>query len=203
MTLTLPTVGQTTWGGPLNTAIAAVAHGGPQPSDYSYQSWNYPPGNISASAAPVSGTIQHARLPQFVQAATLTGLVFSINAAAVTPTAGQCFVALYDLATGNRLAVSADISGSLATTGLRQYAFTGTFAVTLGQNLIATILQNAATPATLGVQSATGIAAIPNGGLVAATGMWATGPAAQTSMPASITLSSRTLTANTIWAASY
>lgn len=203
MTLTLPTVGQTTWGGPLNTAVAAVAHSGFQPSDLGYQNWNYDPGNITLATAPVSGTIQHVRLPQFVQPATLTGLVFSINAAAVTPTAGQCFVALYDLATGTRVAVSADISGSLATTGLRQYAFTGTYAAALGANLIATILQNAATPATLGNQSATTPATIANGALTAATARWATGPAAQTSMPASITLSTRTAIANTIWAAAY
>lgn len=203
MTITLPTVGQTTWGAPLNTAIAAIAHSIPPVNDLSYLSQNYDPAAISTAAAPTSGTIHHARLPQFLTATTLTGLVFSINAAAVTPTAGQCFVALYDQATGSRVAVSADISGSLATTGLRQYAFTGTYAAAVGANLIATILQNAATPATLGVQSATGIPAIPNGGLVAATGRWATGPAAQTSMPASITLSTRTLIASTIWAAAY
>jgi hypothetical protein len=45
------------------------------------------------------------------------------------------------------------------------------------------------------------VATIPNAKLTATTARFATGPAAQTTMPVSVTMSSRTLSGNALWAA--
>lgn len=202
MSVTVPVIGQTSWGDEANAAFEALASSGFNPNAMAYKQWVYDPAAISAAVAPVSGTVVSVLLPRLTDTATLTGLVFSINVIATLPTAGQCFVGLYDAATGTQLAVSADISGQLATTGLRQFAFTAPYVAAAG-NYIAAILQNATTSAQLGHQSAIGIATIPNGGLTASAARFATGPVAQTTLPASITLASRTLSANTTFAGSY
>ncbi|HEY5989811.1 MAG TPA: hypothetical protein VIV12_26025 [Streptosporangiaceae bacterium] len=207
MGITLPTIGQSAWGGPLNLAVADVAHTGFNPRDLGYKLWNYDPGDVSTASpgALTSGQVRTIKLPRLTQADTLTGLGFVIGTIATTPTAGQCFVGLYTISgtTATRVAVSADISGNLATTGLIKYPFTGTYSAALGAEMLAAILVNAATPPQLGAKSGVGISSIHNGDLVAASLRVANGPSTQTSLPASIDMTTRAGAAAYTCAAAY
>lgn len=199
MGITVPTIGQAAWGQPLNDALSGLQDGGLSPSDAGFLSWNYSPQQIGAnSTGTASGTVKMARLPRFTQSKTVTSVCFVLGTATTTPTAGQCFAALYNAA-GTRVAVSADISALLGTTGLNTWAMTAPVVCPVG-DYYAALLINAATPSTLGEVSTYGVSSVLNAGLSAATAFHTDGPTAQTSMPAPVTMASRTLSAQPLWA---
>ena len=198
MGITPPTIGQTAWGQPVNDALMQLQDGGLSPNDAGFQSWNFSPQHSSTANAQVSGTIVMARLPRFTQSKTISSVWFHVTVAAVTPTAGQCFAALYRM-DGTRMAVSADISGQLASTGVIGWNLTAPVVCAAG-DYYAAILQNAATPATLGSSSGIGSSSAANAGLTAATAFHTNGPTTQTSMPASVTMSGRTVSSQPLWA---
>lgn len=199
MAITLPVAGQQAWDVPLNLALANVAHRGFDPADFGLVAWNYDAEDITSTTVGIlaSGVPRMFRLPRLTQAATFNRLWLHIGAVAVGAVAGQCFVGIYNLA-GTRLAVSADISGSLGSTGAQNYAFTAPLAATAGTDYVAAVLVNAATPPILSTKASVSAAA-GNVNLSAATARYADGPAAQTTLPASITMASRTTTAMRSW----
>lgn len=200
MGITLPVIGQTSWGDENNACFEQLQDGGLIPNDAGFLSWNSSPQRIvGASGAVVSGTVKMARLPKFTQAKSVTSVCFHIAAAAITPTAGQCFAGIYRM-DGTRVAVTADISGSLGVTGIITYALSGGPVALAAGEYYAALLQNAATPATLGQLSSLGVASVLNAGLTAATAFHTDGPTAQTSLPASVTMASRTLSTHPAWA---
>jgi hypothetical protein len=198
MGIVLPVIGQTSWGDEANACYEQLQDGGLIANDGGFLSWNYAPFQISSAQTQTSGTVVMAKLPRFTQAKTVNSVWFAITAAAVTPTAGQCFAALVR-SDGVRMGVSADISGQLATVGLIGFNMTAPIATAANTDYYAAILQNAATPATLGCCSAID-SAIINATLTAATALFTNGPTAQTSIPASITMASRTLSSQARWA---
>jgi hypothetical protein len=198
MGIVLPVIGQTSWGDEANACFEGLQDGGLVPSDAGFLSWNYSSQHISTTHAQTSGTVVMARLPRFTQSKTVNQIWMHVGAAAVTPTAGQCFAAIVRI-DGTRMGVSADISGQLATPGLTGWNLTAGAVCAAGDYYV-TLLQNAATPATLGSCSSQGSASAANAGLTAATAFHTTGPTAQTSIPASITMASRTLSGNPLWA---
>jgi len=195
MGITLPTVGQSAWATPLNLALADLAHSGINARDLGYKMVNYMPGaaSVLTAGALASGTVRTVKMPRLTQAETITGAGFIIGTAASGATAGQCFVGLYSVSgtTGTRVALSADISGSLGSTGLIKYPFTAPYAATPGDYVVA-MLFNGTTGPQLGAQSAGGISSIVNGDLTAGFLLVANNPTAQTSLPASIDLTTRT-----------
>lgn len=73
---------------------------------------------------------------------TLSTLYMAVNSAGTITTAGQCFAAIFD-ASGNRLAVSADISSQLTTTGKKAFPMTAaTSAITAGTIVYGALLVN-------------------------------------------------------------
>jgi hypothetical protein len=133
--------------------------------------------------------------------ATLSTLYISITTSGVSLTAGQNFAGVYNAA-GTRLAVTADQTTAWGTTtGLQTMALTVPVAVTPGAYYI-TLLANGTTSPNLarGAVAGSGASTV-NFGLTAATARYSTGPAAQTSLPASITMASRTLSAISMWSA--
>lgn len=198
--LTLPAIGSSAWGQPLNNAFEDLQDAGLIANDAAFQAWNYAPFQISAaSTAFTSGTVVMARLPRFTQDKTISTVYAHVAASAVTPTAGQCFAGLYNAA-GTRVAVTADVGAQYsAAPTLQTFTLTAPTLCPVGDYWVA-FLQNAATPATLGVSSGQGNASAMNAGLSAATALFTDGPAAQTSLPASITMASRTLSSRTVWA---
>lgn len=201
MGIVLPVIGQTSWGDEANACFEQFQDSAIIPNDGGFLSWNYSPQHISAAtSAVVSGTVKMARLPRFTQAKTVSSIWFCLTAAAVTPTAGQCFAALYRI-DGTRMGVSADISGQLTASGgtLVGWNLTAPVVAAAG-DYYAALLQNAATPALLGESASQGYTDALNAGLTAATALHTDGPTAQTSMPASVTMGSRTRSNQPIWA---
>lgn len=185
MGITVPVVGSTGWGPVLNTALGDLAQSGFNPPDLGYKAWTFDPEHAGSNGtALTSGTVRWVRLPRLTRAESLTGLGFVIGAAAVTPTAGQCFVALYTLA-GTRVAVSGDVGASMTTTGLVKFPFTGVYAAAATDH-VACLLFNGATGPQLGGSYAGGASSVVNGDLTGFNLRVANGPAVQTSMPASI-----------------
>ena len=190
-------IGSLNWGAPLNSALqehdrgfnAAVA------GDHNLISWNIPIGALSGSSGPTSGTVVTAKL--FLrQPATVSNVCIAIGAAGVTLTAGQNFAGIYNTA-GLLLGTTADQSAVWNSAGFKQMALTAPVALAAGAYYVA-ILSNAATPPTL-ARGGTITASVANANLTATDAAWATGPAAQTTLPASITMASRTLSSLTTW----
>ncbi len=133
-------------------------------------------------------------------AATLTAGAVSVVTAGSGLTAGQNWVGLYTAA-GTRVALSADQTANFGAVGEPTSTFTAPYAAAAGTYYLA-ILANGTTPPSLirGVSSGTSAVRI-NRGLTPATARWTTGPTAQTTLPASITMASRSLGAAAIWGA--
>ena len=198
MGITLPTFGQLNWHTPLNAALSELQNApGMGPEDYGLITWAYPVMQCSGSAVPTSGTVRMVRMPRLAVSTTLTSLTCHIATAPTTPTAGQNFMGLYD-STGARVAVSADCTAAFTTTGDKIIPLTGTYAAAPGSYWVA-ILANAATPPAFSLCASHSDTAA-NFNTAAASAQFTNGPAAQTTLPANITMGSRTKSLNCTWA---
>ncbi|MEH0582539.1 hypothetical protein QBA54_50785 [Streptomyces sp. B21-108] len=166
-----------------------------QPSDHGLTAWAFDPSLVANSSTAVSGTLYLTKLP-VRSAVTVSNLWWSILTVAVTPTAGQNWVGLYDTA-GNRL-VQAGVDAAVTSTGPKQTALTAT-ALQPGY-VWAAFLFNGATPPTVGAGS--NFQTIPNINLAGATLRWAVNGTGRTTLPATITPGSNTTTGSlNYWAA--
>lgn len=197
MGITLPTFGQLLWHTPLNAALSELQNApGIGPEDYGLVSWSYPVMQCSGSAVPTSGTVRMVRLPTLAVTTTITSLACHIATAPTTPTAGQNFMGLYD-STGTRVAVTADATTPFTTTGDKVIALTAPYVAAPGNYWVA-ILANAATPPAFSLCASHSDTAA-NFNTAVASAQFTNGPAAQTSLPASITMGSRTKSLNCTW----
>lgn len=200
MAVTTPVIGQTSWGDEANLAFSTLAHSGWNPNDLGMDVWTHDPLHVVVSTGTglVSGTVRMVRLPRLAQAETISSVWVHCGIAGVTLTAGQCFLGLYNLA-GTRLAVSASIEASFLATGVKQIALTVPYAASLGDDLLVAALFNGTTPP--GLSASTTFSGVVNANLSTANARVADGPTAQTSLPASITMGTRTASAVGVWAA--
>lgn len=201
MTLNLPAHGATLWDTPVNAAFNTLASTGFAPNEHGWLNWTYCPSLAQNTDGLISGTVRMIKLPNLPLAYTITSIKYFVGVAATTPTAGQCFAGIYD-SSGNRLAVTADISASLSTTGLKTFTLTAPLAVSVNQPIWGAILVNAAVApsgATAVVQA--GREPLINGDLTIAQSLYTSGPAAQTSLPASIAMGARTQIPRSPWLA--
>lgn len=205
MGVEVPAIGQSAWGQPLNDALTTMSNGLIDPEDLSYNSWTYPPLHIATinPGALTSGTVRMMRLPKFSQSRTVTGVAVAIGTVGSGLTAGQCFAGLYN-SSGTRLGVSADISasGALTTQGLSRINLTAPVVCPAGDYNVA-ILANGTTPPHLAAAQALGVSSFVNGAIFVGIAFVATGPAAQTSLPASIDMSARTASGTPTWAGTF
>lgn len=167
------------------------------PVDHNRIAWTFDPASNSGSSTIATGTPFMSKV-WVREPTTLSTVGVSITTAGVALTAGQNFLGIYNAA-GTRIAVSADQTAAWAGTGFIEAAMTAPVAVTPGAYFL-TILANGTTSPNFarGAVAGSGASTI-NFGLTATTGRYATGPAAQTSLPASITMASRTLSAISMW----
>jgi hypothetical protein len=192
-------VGSLNWGVPLNTAIQNLdaANNGARAQDQGMIAWQFDHATNMVATAVTSGTIQWSKL-YLRQPATITSVSVHIGTVGAALVAGQNFGALYDSA-GIRLGVTADQTANWGTVGYKEMALTAPVPVTAGYYYVA-ILSNAGTTPAFARGSAL-TSSIVNANLTATTARFATGPAAQTSMPPAVALGSRTLTGNALWTA--
>lgn len=191
-------IGSLAWGTPLNTALANLDRAQSSTAvDQGFLSWQFDPGTNMVGTALTSGTVNWSKL-WIRQPATITNVCVSISAVGAGLVAGQNFAGLYDPA-GNRIGVTADQTAAWGTAGFKEMALTAPVAVNPGYFYVA-IVSNAGTTPSFARGSAL-TASIPNAKLTTTDGRFLTGPAAQTSLPASVTPATRTLTANALWSA--
>lgn len=174
-------------GGPLTVAGATVsAPNIPLPTDHGLTAWSYDPSFASTGQLLTNGTIYLSAV-YLRAAATISKCWFLTSAAAVTPTAGQNWIGLVD-STGAVLS-TANLD-SVITTGstARTATLTAAQTVSAGTYWVA-IVCNAATAPTLirtnGLTTGTN-----NANLTGASNRYATSLTGQTTLPASLTLSS-------------
>ena len=197
-------IGSLNWGAPVNNAftsqdarISALEAAGATASMLGLKAMPYDPALAAANTVLTSGTVFMIKVILPV-AATISTVTFNLFSAGVL-TAGQNFVGLYDSA-GTRVAVSADQSVDWAgAPGNRDVALVAPFAAAAGNYWVA-ILSNGGTPigVTRSVSNAI-VAGTINHGLTIAAARWTTGPTAQTTLPASITMGTRTLSGTAFW----
>lgn len=189
-------IGSLAWGTPVNDRFANLDRAQVSTAvDQSLLTWNYPPGTNMVATAITSGTVNMAKI-WIRQPATITNVVVGIGTVGAALVAGQNFAGLYDTL-GTRLGVTADQTANWGTIGGKVMALTVPVAVAAGAYYVAIVSNAGTTPAFARGSALT--ASIANINTTATDGVWTTGPAAQTSLPASITMASRTLTGNALW----
>jgi hypothetical protein len=132
----------------------------------------------------------------------VTGVVFNLTTAPTTPTAGQNFIALIDQSTGSVVAVSADMTAAISTSGVKKVQFTTPFTPVAGRLYWAAVLPNfsAGTFTLARVSNANGPL---NSGQGVTTYEFATNGASQTAVPGSITPSSNGQGGGAWWVGTY
>ena len=184
----LPAHGTLNWDIPLNS-ILAQGFNQWVPSDQGWLSWTHDPANnVGSVPLTTSGTVYMFAVP-LRQAATVSSIITSFTAGGGTLTAGQCFAGLYNSA-GTRVGVTADQAANWATMGPKVMALTAPANLPAGMYYVAYLFNGTTGPTVVrGISDGQGAV---NTGLTAATFRTSTGPTAQTSLPASITMASRT-----------
>jgi hypothetical protein len=169
------------------------------PADTGLISWSYPPWAASSAGPGASGTIYYMRV-KLPSAATVTGVRLYQTSAGSALTSGQCLVGLYDSA-GNRVAVSADQSTAWASGSQvnKDAAFTSQYSAAAGYYWVALLFVGTTGPSwskgpPSGLMNA-GWSSAPFPALVSGSG--------QTALPASVTLSSLSVTVSAFWASVY
>lgn len=199
-------IGSLAWGTPVNNAFTSQdlrisdieAQGSLSLGATTLTAMNMDPAAGTGFTAPTSGTVfmQRIDVPYSLLISNIHQVVGTLGSGL---TAGQNFAGLYTAA-GTRIGVTADQSVAWTTTGEKNMALVAPALVTAGTYYVA-LLSNGTTPPTfLRTASSSVLADFVNHGLTADTARWTTGPTAQTTLPASITMASR-LTSGTIYLA--
>lgn len=184
--------------GLLQYPLSTVNNAAFTPADHGLVAWTHDPASLrSTSNATTSGTVYLCKVKVVNRSTVVTNVIVGIEGAGVTLTAGQSFVGLYN-SSGTLLSASADQSGNWTSTGLKTIALSAAQTLAVGTYYVA-ILSVGTTPPTfaMGAGGATTVSA----GLATSAARFLTGPTAQTSLPASITLASQTVTSGARWAA--
>lgn len=147
--------------------------------------WGFPPNFASGTAHMTEGTVY---LQKFYlnKPSTLSSLMFNVTNAANAPT--SAYGGLYSTG-GTQLAVSANSTASFTSTGDKTLSFTSPYVANTGYYYTALLV--AAGPGNgPDLSASTASSAVANINLTGATLRYCTGPTGQTTLPASITMSS-------------
>jgi len=191
--------GGTTQAGLLQYPLSTVNRAEFTAADHGLLTWTQDPATLRSSADNVTaGTVYLAKVKIVNRSTVVSNILYGVVTAGTGLTAAQNFVGLYD-SSGTRLAVSADQTTNFGSAGLKTAAITpqtlavGSYYVAILVNLTPGTIPQFATGA--GASSAT------NAGLTAGNARFLTALTAQTTLPASITLSSGTVNIGARWAA--
>lgn len=191
-------IGSLNWGTPLNTAIQNLDRAQTtNAQDHDLLYWQFDPATNMVGTTITSGTVNMSKL-WFRQDVTITNVALAITTVGAALVAGQNFAGLYD-SLGTLLSATADQTANWGTVGFKEMALTAPQAVVAGYYYVAVVSNAGTTPAFARGSALT--SSIANAKLTATNGRFTTGPAAQTSLPASITMAARALTGNALWAA--
>jgi hypothetical protein len=175
-------------------SVVGRALGVPRPADHGLAAWTQDPATIGNGSAGVSGTVYLAAVyvPKYT---TLTKIMWGINTAGSGATAGQNFVGLYSAA-GTRLA---SVGVDARVTGTGPFTETINVDVTPGLYWVAFLVVASTMPQIYRGGTLSG--GLHGANTSGATARFATNGTGQTSLPATITPGSNTLTNLTFWGA--
>ena len=162
-----------------------------------YLGWNYDPAMGSGSSALTLAALHMIRIDLHA-AATINNVVGGVQVIGATLTAGQNLAGLYD-ASGTLLAQTADQSASWVSTGHKVMALTAPVSAAAGTYYVGLLSNGTTAPSFLRSVGAAASAVTINVNLPMTTARWTTATGG-TSLPASVTMSGRTLNGSAIWA---
>lgn len=197
-------IGSLSWGGSVNAAFSSqdsrvsnLEAAGTSASQAGFKAMPFAPELAASSSILTAGTVTMSQVT-LPAPATLSTITVGVFVAGSGLTAAQNFAAIYNSA-GTRVAVTADQSTAWATVGEKNMALTSSYNAPAGVYYLA-VVSNGTTPPTLfRTISTPNAAAMINHGMTAATARYTTGPTGQTTMPASVTMGSRTLSGTAFW----
>jgi hypothetical protein len=161
-----------------------------QPQDHSLISWTFDPADVQAGSLLTNGTVYLSKV--YVRnRATLANVYWWVTAVAVTATAGQNEVGLYD-STGARVGAT-NVDADITSTGLKTTAVSAT--LTPGWYWVGMVFNASTAPTLARATNTTGVGTGVNVGLATAGLRFATNATAQTSLPVSVTPASNAATA--------
>jgi hypothetical protein len=200
-------IGSLNWGAPVNAAFTSQdlrisdieAQGSLTLGATTLTATNYDPAYGAAATALTSGTVFMQRID-----VPYSLLVSNIHQTIVTTAgsglvAAQNFAGLYTAA-GTRIGVTADQSVAWTTTGEKNMALVAPALITAGTYYVALLSNGTTPPSFLRIAVSASVSDLVNHGLTTSTARWTTGPTAQTTLPASITMASRVLSGTTYFA---
>lgn len=191
-------IGSINWGTPLNTAIQNLDRAQSTTAlDHDLLYWEFDPATNMVGSTITSGTVSMSKL-WVRQSVTITNVAVAVTTVGAGLVAGQNFAGLYD-SLGTLLSATADQTANWGTVGFKEMALTAPQAVSPGFYYVAVVSNAGTTPSFARGSALT--SSIANAKLTATNGRFTTGPAGQTSLPASIVMAARTLTGNTLWVA--
>lgn len=178
----------------INSSIATLDW---QPQDHALKAWTQDPAGCgSVGSASTAGVIYLSKV-LLRNAGTVSNLYYTVTNAGSGLTAGQNLVGLYD-STGTKLVEAADQTTPMSSTGTKTAAITPQ-ALAAGSYYIALLTNGTTPPQFMRGGGASGSAL--NVGLTVATGRFLDFGTGQTTLPASITLSSAAFNAAARWGA--
>lgn len=180
-----------------NTAgLGRVRGATAQPEDFGLLAWTYDPATVGAGVVPATGSIIMVKM--WFEVGTVTSLGVFVNVAGAGLVANQSFMGLYDQA-GTLLGQTADLSVTFTSVGYKQNALVTPVAISTAGFYYVALVCNGATP--VGITRGSNVttsATYVNLNTTAANHRFATAGTG-TVLPASITMSSRTITSQSYW----
>ena len=168
------------------------------PSDHGLTAWSFDPACCSTTGTTLSAGFIYLLEVVLRKAATISKVNAVIGAAGSGLTSGQCLAGLYD-SSGNRVAITADMSTTWASTGSKAMPLTSSYSAAAGRYYVA-LLFNGTTSPTFACGSTLGANFTPgNANLGAGSYRFCRSASGQTSLPTSVTLSGYTPDANNVW----
>lgn len=165
------------------SSATVVPFGGP--GTHNLAGANFDPALAVANGAVMTAGVLYLHKVPIPAGGAISTVWLTVGVAGSGLTAGQCFVGVYNSAGTTLLGQSADLSGTLNSTGNKAIALTApTAAVSAGASVYVAILWNGTTSPQ--VRGISGSATAANINLSASTSRWATAGTAQTSLPATI-----------------
>jgi hypothetical protein len=187
-----------TYGVKWAAASTTAAYVNDLPSRHGWKEWNFTPDIYNNSQGLTSGTVYLMKITA-TATQTVSNIILNLTGAGVTLTSGQSLVAVYN-SSGTQQAISADQSSSWTSSGLKTIALGSSVSLTAGSDYFVAVLCVGTTPASF--QRGLGGVASANGGLTNTAYRFAVNGTTQTTLGASLTLSSNTATnAQGLWVA--
>jgi hypothetical protein len=154
------------------------------PGSHNLLGANFDPALAVANAAAMTAGVLYLHKVVMPSGGAISKVWFTVGVAGATLTAGQNFVGVYD-SSGNLLAQSADLSGTLNSTGIKSISLTApTPAVAAGGSVHVAILWNGTSSPQ--IRAISGSASAANVNLTASASRWATAGSALTALPSTL-----------------